>query len=94
MALHPRLPTHPFVITDLPTDEAELRDFLHLLGDLHSWTDVAITSVLRPTSIRDLILRDDGETFLRTIARIFPNHIHYTASQMRQLLSSPLYRRP
>lgn len=93
MPLHPRLPTHPFIITDLPTDEAELRDFLHLLGDLHSWTDIAITSVLRTTSIRALILSDSEETFLRTTARAYPTHTHYTASQMRQLLRSPLYRR-
>lgn len=93
MALHPRLPTHPFIITDLPTNEAELRDFLELLGDLHTWNKFLITSVLRTNSPRDLILSRDNITFLRTVASTHPDYTHYTALQMRQLLLAPLYRR-
>lgn len=55
--LHPRLPTYPFIITEVPTDRTEFISFLTLLGDRGTWSYPAINDFLyNPRSPKDLIL--------------------------------------
>ena len=92
--LHPRLPTYPFIIIEVPTDRAELISFLTLLGDIHTWPNTAINDfIYNSKSPKDLMLSSDKDTFLRT--KYYPENITHKTITAKKIITmlTPIYKR-
>ena len=93
--LHPRLPTYPFIITEVPTDKHAFISFLTLLGDRHAWSNTAINDFINNSRApRDLVLSIKKDTFLRT--RYNPGSITHkaiTAKEITTMLMPIIYKR-
>lgn len=96
--LHPRLPTYPFIIIEVPTEINQIKRLLTLLGDIDTWSYVALHDLANnANSPRDLILNEYKDTFLRTRYSgewFKTSHKAITAKGItRMLTATTLYKR-